>query len=70
MKVLPTALEGILIIEPDVFGDERGYFMETFHRKRYQQEGVDTELCRIIYRFLQKASYEACIINFRELRLN
>lgn len=43
MKVLPTALEGILIIEPDVFGDERGYFMETFHRKRYQQEGVDTE---------------------------
>ena len=42
MKVMQTALEGVLIIEPDFFGDERGYFMETFHRKRYKQEGVDT----------------------------
>jgi dTDP-4-dehydrorhamnose 3,5-epimerase len=43
MKVLQTALEGVLIIEPDVFRDERGYFIETFHRKRYQQGGVDAE---------------------------
>ena len=43
MKVLQTALEGVLIIEPDVFRDERGYFIETFHRKRYKQGGVDTE---------------------------
>jgi dTDP-4-dehydrorhamnose 3,5-epimerase len=43
MKVVQTALEDVLFIEPDVFGDERGYFVETFHRKRYKQEGVDTE---------------------------
>lgn len=37
MKVEKTALEGVLIIEPDVFADERGFFMETFHEKRYQE---------------------------------
>ena len=43
MKVLKTSFDGALIVEPDVFGDERGFFMETFHRKRYQQEGMGTE---------------------------
>ena len=30
MKLLPTALPGVLIVEPRVFGDERGWFMESF----------------------------------------
>ena len=29
MKVIPTAIEGVLIIEPKVFGDERGFFFRT-----------------------------------------
>jgi dTDP-4-dehydrorhamnose 3,5-epimerase len=35
MKVLQTDLPGVLIIEPRVIGDERGFFVETFQRERY-----------------------------------
>lgn len=37
MNVIKTALDGVVIIEPDVFADERGFFMETFEEKRYQE---------------------------------
>ena len=40
MNILTTALEGILIIEPVVYTDNRGYFMETYHRERYHKEGI------------------------------
>lgn len=38
MKVTPTQLPGVLIIEPKVFGDSRGLFKETFSAQRYQDE--------------------------------
>ncbi len=38
MNVIKTDVEGVLIIEPKVFGDERGFFLETFQAKRYQEE--------------------------------
>lgn len=38
MNVIKTDVEGVLIIEPKVFGDERGFFLETFQAKRYQDE--------------------------------
>lgn len=37
MNVEKTALEGVLIIEPDVYADERGSFMELFQEQRYQE---------------------------------
>src|SRR3989344_4741694 len=37
MNVIKTALDGVVIIEPDVFADERGFFMETFAEKRYRE---------------------------------
>ena len=40
MKVLPTELPGVLIVEPDVFRDARGFFVETFHAARYRQGGI------------------------------
>ncbi|MDM8541807.1 dTDP-4-dehydrorhamnose 3,5-epimerase [Desulfococcaceae bacterium HSG9] len=40
MKVEKTSLEGVVIITPDVYEDERGFFMETYNRKRYEQAGV------------------------------
>ncbi len=40
MKVEGTGLAGVLIIEPDVFKDERGFFLETFSALRYQEAGV------------------------------
>ncbi|PID44659.1 MAG: dTDP-4-dehydrorhamnose 3,5-epimerase [Proteobacteria bacterium] len=40
MKVLKTKIEGVLVVEPRVFGDERGYFVETWQAKRYRAAGI------------------------------
>ena len=42
MKVIPTALEGVLVLEPRVFGDARGFFSESYnHRAFAQATGLD-----------------------------
>lgn len=43
MNVLETALSGLKIIEPKIFGDQRGYFLETWNRKRYAELGIDAD---------------------------
>lgn len=44
MKVTPTALPEVLIIEPKVFGDSRGFFFESFNAKNFREAtGLDVE---------------------------
>ena len=43
MKVENTAIEGIKIIEPDVFGDNRGWFVEQYNKARYQAAGITAD---------------------------
>lgn len=43
MQVSTTPLAGALIIEPRVFGDERGFFLETWSRRRYGEAGIDVD---------------------------
>ncbi|ACT07679.1 MULTISPECIES: dTDP-4-dehydrorhamnose 3,5-epimerase [Dickeya] len=43
MQVRDTAIQGVKIIQPKVFGDARGFFLETFEKKRYQ-EMLDIDL--------------------------
>lgn len=43
MNVIKTAIDGALIIEPKVFGDDRGFFLETFQANRYSEAGIDLE---------------------------
>ncbi len=38
-----TEIEGVKVIEPTVYGDERGYFMETYNRKEFVEAGIDCE---------------------------
>jgi dTDP-4-dehydrorhamnose 3,5-epimerase len=40
MKVIETAIRGVLLLEPRVFADPRGSFMETFHSQRYAEAGI------------------------------
>ena len=40
MNVIPTLLPGAVIIEPKVFGDSRGYFLETWNQSRYAEAGL------------------------------
>lgn len=43
MKVEETRLEGVLLITPKVFGDSRGFFLETWSRDRYKEVGISLE---------------------------
>ena len=43
MKIMETSLPGVLIIEPKVFPDPRGFFVETYQRERYQSMGLTAE---------------------------
>lgn len=43
MKVVKTDIEGVLIFEPPVFGDPRGFFMETWSRDRYRTAGLEAD---------------------------
>lgn len=40
MKITKTKLEGVVIIEPDVFGDNRGFFMESWNKKKMEEVGL------------------------------
>jgi dTDP-4-dehydrorhamnose 3,5-epimerase len=43
MQVIRTPLIGLLIIEPKVFGDQRGFFLETYSQQRYQNANIPCE---------------------------
>jgi dTDP-4-dehydrorhamnose 3,5-epimerase len=43
MNVLRCELAGLLVLEPKVFGDARGFFLETWNRRRYQEAGLDAD---------------------------
>ena len=40
MNVIPTCLEGVFILEPKVFGDERGYFFEVWNQQKLADAGI------------------------------
>jgi dTDP-4-dehydrorhamnose 3,5-epimerase len=40
MRVLPTEIPGVLLVEPDVYRDSRGFFLETYHERRYREAGI------------------------------
>ena len=41
MKFIPLAITDVILIEPTVFGDHRGFFMETWQRKTFAENGID-----------------------------
>jgi dTDP-4-dehydrorhamnose 3,5-epimerase len=43
MKITPMALADVLLIEPRVFGDARGFFLESYNRRAFAQAGIDVE---------------------------
>ena len=42
-KKIQTDIEGLYIVEPTVFGDDRGFFMETWNKKDFLEIGLDLE---------------------------
>jgi len=43
MQITPTALPDVLLVVPKVFGDERGFFFETWNAERFAQHGLPTK---------------------------
>lgn len=43
MKIIETEIPGVLVIEPDVFGDHRGWFCETWSRQKLHDAGIDAD---------------------------
>ncbi|MGB3918232.1 MAG: dTDP-4-dehydrorhamnose 3,5-epimerase [Thiothrix litoralis] len=43
MNIIQTAIPDVLIIEPRVFGDERGFFMETWNRQTFAEAGLNLD---------------------------
>jgi dTDP-4-dehydrorhamnose 3,5-epimerase len=41
MKKIRTKLDGVYIIEPDVYGDHRGFFMESYNQQRFRELGIE-----------------------------
>lgn len=46
MKFIETDLPGVIIIEPNVFGDDRGFFFESFHAQRFAENGLDLRIAQ------------------------
>ena len=42
-EFLKTEIPGVIIVKPKVFGDERGFFMETYKRSDFEKAGIDTD---------------------------
>ena len=43
MKFILTEIPGVIIVEPDVFGDHRGFFMESWHAEKFAEAGIDAQ---------------------------
>ena len=56
MNVIPCDIPGLLVIEPKVFGDARGYFLELWNRQRYQEAGLDWSFVQDNVSFSQRGT--------------
>jgi dTDP-4-dehydrorhamnose 3,5-epimerase len=43
IRLVPTSLDGVVIVETTVFSDERGFFVESYNRRRFEQAGIHGE---------------------------
>jgi len=43
VRAVETTLPGVLVVEPTVHRDERGFFLETYHREKYRQAGIELD---------------------------
>jgi dTDP-4-dehydrorhamnose 3,5-epimerase len=47
MEVIKTPIDGCLVIKADKFGDDRGFFMESFNQQKFQEAGISFEVKQI-----------------------
>ena len=65
MHVIETDLQGVVILEPQIFGDHRGYFFESFSQREFAEKVCETVFVRTTNRNRAMEYYADCIINCR-----
>ena len=65
MNIIKTPIEGLLVIEPMVFKDARGYFVETYNEKRYREAGIDAQFVQDNQSCSSYGVVQACISSVR-----
>ncbi|MBS7566136.1 dTDP-4-dehydrorhamnose 3,5-epimerase [Mucilaginibacter sp. Bleaf8] len=56
MNITQTAIEGLLIIEPRIFPDDRGYFYESYNKIKFKEAGIDAEFVQDNQSFSHKGA--------------
>src|SRR5271165_5475363 len=56
MKVIEADIKGLLIVEPHVFNDDRGYFYESYSKRKFSEAGIDAEFLQDNQSFSQKGA--------------
>lgn len=54
MNIIKTDIDGVLIIEPKIFGDHRGWFIETYSKEKFRELGIDVEFVQDNHSFSAK----------------
>ena len=62
MEITPTEIPDVLLIKPRVFNDERGFFMETYQKKKMQDVGISYDFVQENHPALRAALCAVCII--------
>lgn len=59
MKVTETGIKGLLVIEPRIFTDDRGYFYESYNKAKFVEHGIDVDFVQDNQSFSKKGSVRA-----------
>ncbi len=54
MKITPTEIKDVLVIEPDIFADNRGWFIESYNKKKLAEVGIEIEFVQSNHSFTKK----------------
>ena len=61
MQIIETPIQDLLEIQPKVFGDKRGFFLETWQKKRYEEAGIHYQFVqdnRVLFkRHIERSSF-------------
>ena len=59
MKITKTDIEGLLIIEPQIFNDDRGYFYESYSKAKFTEAGISVDFVQDNQSFSRKGAVRA-----------
>jgi dTDP-4-dehydrorhamnose 3,5-epimerase len=65
MKINTTPIDGLLVLEPDVYRDERGFFLETFHEQKYESFGIESNFVQDNLSFSSKGILRGLHFQYR-----